>query len=458
MAIVQTDKGPRGPFAQVLAEGLRGGLRGLSGRLGALALLALLLPSSQAQPLDAIVAVVNDDVVLESEVARETNLVIPQLQQQGTAVPPSEQLRKQVVDRLILKRLQQQRAKQLGIEVDDGTLVEALSNIASRNGLTLDELRATLEAGGIRFEDFREDTRMQILLSRLQTQEVARNVQVTDQEVDRFLAKGASQLLPREQVRLQHILVALPDDPTPAQVAAAEKKAKGLLAKIRGGADFAAVAAASSDGRTALQGGDLGWFEMAAVPTLVADRARTMAKGEITEPLRSPSGFNIIKLTDIQGGSPQSVTQTKARHILIRTNELVSDADAKTRLNQLRTRILGGDDFATLARAHSDDTGSALKGGDLGWVNPGDTVPEFEEAMNALAPNAVSEPFRSPFGWHIVQVQERRTQDGAESLLRLKAREAIQRRKAEEATDAWLRQLRDEAYVELRLDRDERGL
>jgi peptidyl-prolyl cis-trans isomerase SurA len=259
-------------------------------------------------------------------------------------------------------------------------------------------------------------------------------------------------------VRLQHILVALPESPTPAQVAQAEKKAKGLLAKIRGGADFAAVAAASSDGRTALQGGDLGWFEMAAVPTLMTDLARTMAPGEVTEPLRSPSGFNIIKLTDIKGGGPQSVTQIHARHILVRTNELVSDADAKTRLGQLRTRILGGDDFATLARAHSDDTGSALKGGDLGWLSPGDTVPEFEDVMNGLAPNDVSEPFQSPFGWHIVQVLERRTQDGTDDLLRLKAREAIQRRKAEEATDAWLRRLRDEAYVELRLDRDDRDL
>lgn len=454
MAIVQTDNShPAGA-----ARSVRPPLRWPRAGWCALALIWLLAPWVQGQELDAIVAVVNDDVVLESEVAREINLVIPQLQQQGTAVPPAEQLRKQVVERLILKRLQQQRAKQLGIEVDEATLLEALSNIATRNGLSLEELKGTLEAGGIRFQDFREDTRMQILLSRLQTQEVARNVQVTDQEVERFLAKNASQLIPREQVRLQHILVALPDDPTPAQVAQAERKAKGLLAKLRGGADFAAVAAASSDGRTALQGGDLGWFEMAAVPSLVADRARTMAPGEITEPLRSPSGFNIIKLTDVKGGGPQSVTQTNARHILVRTNELVSDADAKTRLEQLRSRILGGDDFATLARAHSDDTGSALKGGDLGWVSPGDTVPEFEEAMNALAPNAVSEPFQSPFGWHIVQVLERRTQDATDDLLRLKAREAIQRRKAEEATDAWLRQLRDEAYVELRSERDARDL
>lgn len=454
MAIVRTDH--RGRADSLLDARPRHLVPGI--RWGVLPLIWALALPVLAEQLDAIVAIVNDDVVLESEIVRETNLVIPQLQQQGTAVPPPEQLRKQVLERLILKRLQQQRAKQLGIEVDEGTLLDALSNIAARNGLTLDDLKATLEAGGIRFQDFREDTRMQILLSRLQTQEVARTVQVTDQEVDRFLAKGASQLIPREQVRLQHILVALPEDPTPAQVAQAEKKAKALVAKLRGGADFAAVAAESSEGRTALQGGDLGWFEMAAVPSLVVDQARTMAKGEVTEPLRSPSGFNIIKLTDIKGGGPQSVTRTKARHILVRTNELVSDSDAKTRLNQLRTRILGGDDFATLARAHSDDTGSALRGGELGWVNPGDTVPEFEEVMSSLAPNAVSEPFRSPFGWHILQVTERSTQDGTDELLRIKAREAIQRRKAEEATEAWLRQLRGEAYVELRSEGDERDL
>ena len=417
----------------------------------------LLWPAAgvMAQSLDAIVAVVNDDVVVQSEVEHETSLVIPQLQQEGTAVPPPDQLRKQVLERLILKRLQQQRARVLGITVDDATVLEALSSIAARNGLSIEELQATLEAGGIRFADFREDTRMQILTSRLQNQEVVRNIQVTDQEVDRFLAREADSLIPREQVRLSHILVALPDNPTPAQEAAAEKKANGLLTRIRGGADFASVAAAQSDGRTALEGGDLGWFEMAAVPSLASDLAYSLGKGEVSGLLRSPSGFNIIKLADIKGGAPASVTQTNARHILVRTNELVSEEDARTRLNQLRQRIQGGDDFATLAQAHSDDTGSALKGGDLGWVSPGDTVPEFEEVMDALTPGQVSEPFESPFGWHIVQVQERRSQDTADDLLRLKAREAIQRRKAEEATEAWLRQLRDEAYVEVRLDGDD---
>ncbi|HYN77133.1 MAG TPA: peptidylprolyl isomerase, partial [Lamprocystis sp. (in: g-proteobacteria)] len=408
------------------------------------------------EELDSIIAVVNDDVVVQSELNREINLAIPQLKQQGTPLPPPEQLRKQVLERLILKRLQQQRAKQLGIKVDEAALTTALQTIATRNQLSLEDLKATLENSGIRYDDFREDTRMQIVSGRLQNQEVMGSIQVSDQEVDRFLQRDKGELMPREQVRLQHILVALPDVPSAAQLAQAETKAKQLVAKLRGGADFAAVAAASSEGRTALQGGELGWFEMAAVPSLVADKAPTMAVGEVTDPIKSPSGYNIIRLAEVKGGVPGTVTQTKARHILIRPTELVSDDDAKSRLNQLRMRIIGGDDFATLARAHSDDTGSALKGGDLGWVNPGQTVSEFEEAMNKLSPNEVSEPFRSSFGWHILQVQERRSQDTADELRRLKAREAIQRRQGDEATDAWLKRLRDEAYVDLRVPGAER--
>jgi peptidyl-prolyl cis-trans isomerase SurA len=406
------------------------------------------------QELDAIVAVVNDDVVVRSELDTEIDLILPQMQKAGTAPPPRPQLEKQVLDRLILKRLQAQRARDLGIQVEEATLNEALTNIAQRNGLSLEELQATLEAGGIRFADFREDTRSQIVTSRLQNQEVVNKIQITDQEIDRFLERESSRLIEREQVRLQHILIALPENATPAQVQAAEAKAARLVTRLRGGEDFARVAAAESDGRNALQGGDLGWFEMGAVPSLVSELAFTMAEGEISDPLSSPSGYHIIKLTEIKAATPADVVQTNARHILIRTNELVSDDDAKRRLEQLRMRIVGGEDFATLARSNSDDTGSALKGGDLGWVNPGDTVPDFEEAMNALPPNGVSEPFQSPFGWHIVQVIERRNQDQEGEFMRLKAREALQRRKAEEATEEWLRQLRDEAYVEIRLDED----
>jgi peptidyl-prolyl cis-trans isomerase SurA len=429
--------------------------RSLWGALGLALALGWMDPAPlSAQALDAIVAVVNDDVVVQSELEREIALVIPQLNQRGTAVPPPDQLRKQVLDRLILKHLQQQRAKDLGIQVDEATLEEALQGIAGRNGLPLDELKATLEAGGIRFEDFREDTRAQILSSRLQNQEVVRKIQISEPEVDRFLARESSRLIEREQVRLQHILIATPDNPTPEQVKRAENKAKQLVERLRGGADFAEVAVRESDGRNALEGGDLGWFEMGAVPSLVADLAYTLAEGEVSEPLSSPSGFHIIRMREIKAATPEDVTQTRARHILVRTNEIVSDADARQRLLQLRDRLLAGEDFATLARSNSDDTGSALKGGELGWVDPGNTVPEFEEQMNAMAVGATSEPFKSPFGWHILQVEERRSRSANEDILRLKAREALQRRKAEEATEEWLRQLRDEAYVEIRLDQD----
>jgi peptidyl-prolyl cis-trans isomerase SurA len=403
------------------------------------------------QELDAIIAVVNNDVVVRSELESEIALMLPQMQQAGTTPPPRPQLEKQVLDRLILQRLQTQRARDMGIQVEEADLNEALVKIAERNGLSLEELQATLEAGGIRFEDFREDTRAQIVTSRLQNQEVVNKIQVTDQEIDRFLKRESSRLIEREQVRLQHILISLPDNATAAQRRDAEAKAARLVAQLRAGADFGQVAARESDGRNALQGGDLGWFEMGAVPSLASELAFTMAEGEISDPLPSSSGYHIIKMREIKAATPADVVQTNARHILVRTNELISDDDAQRRLAQLRKRIVDGDDFAALARAHSDDTGSALKGGDLGWVNPGDTVPDFETAMNALPLKGVSAPFQSPFGWHIVQVLERRTQDREGEYMRLKAREALQRRKAEEATDDWLRQLRDEAYVEIRL-------
>jgi peptidyl-prolyl cis-trans isomerase SurA len=416
------------------------------------ALLAILPgPLWAIEELDSIVAVVNNEVIVRSELAHEIELTIPQLRERGTELPPRSVLEHQVLERLILKRLQLQEAKKLGIEVDDATLTEAMTNIAARNGMTLEDLQATLEGSGIRFDDFREDTRMQILMSRLQAQEVVKNIVVTNQEVDRFLQREASSLIERSEVRLFHILVAVSETASADEVEKARRKAQNLVKKLRAGADFAQTALRNSDGRRALEGGDLGWFSMAEVPSLVQDLSHELAKGEISEPLRSPSGFHIIKLADIKGEAPEVITQTNARHILIRTNEVVSDQDARTRLAQLRMRIVGGDDFATLARSHSDDTGSALKGGDLGWLNPGDTVPEFETAMNGLAPGQVGQPFESPFGWHIVQVVERRRQDTTDELMRIKAREAIRERKADEAIEEWLRRLRDEAYVEIRL-------
>ncbi|MCG6863759.1 MAG: peptidylprolyl isomerase [Chromatiaceae bacterium] len=418
-------------------------------------LICFLVPAAGAlratEELDSIVAVVNSDVIVGSELAHEVALVIPEIQGRGTTLPPRADLERQVLERMILKRLQLQKAESLGITVDDAMLTDAITNIAARNGMTLEELQAALESGGVRFEDFAADTRLQLVTTRLQAQEVVKNIDVTEQEIDRFLERDSSRLVERTDVRLSHILIAVPEGAPAEAVKKAEAKAEDLEGRLRDGADFAQLAVRFSDGRQALEGGDLGWFPMGQVPSLAQEAANSLSKGEVSKPLRSPSGFHIIKLTDLKGSAPEIVTQTHARHILIRTNEIVSDDDARIRLEQLRIRIVGGDDFATLARSHSDDTGSALKGGDLGWVNPGDTVPEFEAVMNALGPNQVSEPFKSTFGWHIVQVVERRTQDTTDDIMRLKAREALRERKADEAVEIWLRQLRDEAYVEIRL-------
>ncbi len=414
-------------------------------------------PASHAatQALDDIVAVVNNDVIVRSELNQEIALLLPQLQANGTTAPPRQVLERQVLDRLISKRLQLQRAKTLGIEVTDEMLTEALTNIAARNNLPLEQLRQALENNGIDFNSFREDTRSQIALSQLQAQEVVKNLRVTDAEINRFLAREADSLLTRKEVRLQHILLALPEAPTPAQIQAAEHKAQGLLKQLKAGEDFAKLAVAHSDGYHALEGGDLGWFPMAEVPSLAVDLSRTLKKGEVAPPFRSPSGVHLIKLMDFRGDAPAPMMQTHARHILLRTNELISDNDARTRLTYIRTRLINGEDFATLARAHSDDTGSALKGGDLGWVNPGDTVPAFEKAMNRLAPNALSEPIKTSFGWHLIQVLERRNQATPDTTLRLKAAEAIRARKAEEAIELWRRRLRDEAYIDIRLNHGE---
>lgn len=407
---------------------------------------------AQIEELDGIVAVVNNDVIVRSELEREIRLSMTQLQESGAAIPARSILERRVLDQLILERIQAQQAKTLGLDVSDAMLDEAITSIARRNNLTLEELQVTMEAGGMDYGQFREDTREKMLTQRLQAEEVIKKIRVSDQEIDRFLATNSDSLIEREEVRLQHILIALPEEPSDSQVERARRKTQTLVAKLRSGADFAQTARNSSDGGRAQEGGDLGWFKVDEVPGLVTEQARTLSKGEVSDPLRSPSGFHVIKMTDIKGDGPGTVRQTHARHILVRTNELVSKQDAQTRLSQLRIRIVGGADFDQLARSHSDDTGSALKGGDLGWVSPGDTVPAFETAMDTLGPNEVSQPFESPFGWHIIQVIERRDQDTSEDAMRLRAREEIQKRKATGATDEWLQQLRDEAYVEVRLE------
>jgi peptidyl-prolyl cis-trans isomerase SurA len=420
-----------------------------------LSLLALFVFSAEAAivEVDRIVAIVNDDVVMLSELNNQIHTIRAQLAQRGQAAPPDESLRKQVLERIIITRLQLQVAERSGITVSDNQINRAIANIASQNGMTITQFRATLEADGFDFETFREDMRRNMITSRVLQRNVKQRINITEREIDNFLATNKTQRGVNEQYHLQHILIGVPDGASSEQIKQAEDKALRIIAELRNGADFTRMAQTRSDGQNALNGGDLGWRSKAELPSLFIEAVQNMQQGEISNPIRSPSGFHIIKLSELRSEESRHVVQqTHARHILIRPSELTSAEDARVRLEQLKIRLENGEDFASLARAHSDDRGSAANGGDLGWTGPGDLVGPFEAAMNELQPGQISEPFQTPFGWHIVQVVERRNYDDTEKYLRNAARTAILKRKEEEETEAFLRRLRDEAYVEYRLD------
>ncbi len=406
------------------------------------------------QLIDRVVAVVNDDVILASELRDEMRKLVSRLRAANVAPPSIEVLMRRAAEQLVLEKLQLNEAERLGISVDQDTLTKALNNIAAKNGLSLGELRSAVEKDGMEFGQFRNSIREQILITRLRNREVIGRIQVSKIEVENQLARAGKNPGGRSEFHILHILVAVPDGATPSQIQAAQAKTRRLLGQLDDGADFRTLAQAESDGQQALQGGDLGWLKADQLPALFIDEVAAMQRGGTAGPLRSSSGFHIIRLEDYRGGDRNIVAQTHARHILIRTNELTSDEDAQLRLERLRERIIRGDDFATLARANSDDKGSAINGGDLQWVNPGDLVPKFEEVMSGLEPGTLSQPFKTEFGWHIVEVLERRDYDATDEAARARAREIIRDRKADEALELYLRRLRDEAFVELRLDDD----
>jgi len=385
------------------------------------------------EDVDSIVAIVNDDVIVRSELNDEVNQLVAQLRQQGTRVPSKSVLESQVLERLILKTLQLAAAKQAGIVIGDGILNRALNNIAAENKMSLDEFRKALDADGIGFQRFREAIREQITISRLREQRVVRRIEVSKQELDSYLKKESARFTQRSDYHISHILIETPEGASSEQIADAKSKAEQLLARVRQGEiTFKEAAITESDGRQALEGGELGWRNAAQLPSMFVEVLAGMERGDISDPIRNSSGFHLVMLQDYKGGERKIVTQTHARHILIRTNEITSDDDARNRLSQLKQRIEGGDDFATLARSHSDDKGSAIKGGDLGWTNPGDFVPKFEEMLNTLEINQISEPFKSQFGWHIVQLLEKRKHDNTEEVQRALARDAIRERKSAE--------------------------
>ena len=401
--------------------------------------------------IDRIIAVVNDDVITVSELDKELSSIKQQLRAQNTTLPAAETLRAQVLDRMVLKRLQLQLAGINHVKIDDEALNRTILNIATQNKLSLSEFRNVLDSDGINFEDYRETIRTELTLAQLRQRQVTNRIVVTDQEVDEFLETQAVQGAASDEFRLSHILIVVPDAATVEQVDKAQKKVASVLAELRKGADFAQTALSVSGGAQALQGGDLGWRKLGQLPTLFSNIVTTMKVGDLSEPIRSPSGFHLIKLADQRKGDEQHmVNQTRARHILIRPTELLSSDDARRKLEQLKQRIAAGDDFADLARSHSEDNVTAVNGGSVGWVSPGDLVPAFEEVMNPLKVNEVSAPFHTQFGWHIVQVLERRDYDNTVELKKTRAREEIRQRKIEEETQTWLRQMRDEAFVELR--------
>ena len=405
--------------------------------------------AANIEAVDQIAAVVNDEVITRSELEARYKEVLAQLRQQNTPLPPKALLEKQLLERMITERAILQHASSTGIRVDASQVERTVERIAQQNKLDVEGLKAALARDGTSFDKFRDEIRNEIMIARARERDVDNKIVVSDGEIDGYLQTQAAQGRD-EEYNLSHMLIAVPENASPEQIQARRAKAQDIVDQLAKGADFAQLSASYSDAPNAMQGGNLGWKSSAEVPTLFVDTLRTLKPGEVAPLIKSANGFHIIKLNDKRGlNTNMVVTQTHARHILIKPSELVSEADAKNRLMQIRERLENGQKFEDLARQYSEDA-SASKGGDLGWINPGDTVPEFEKALDALQPNELSQPIQTPFGWHLIQVLERRQRDVTEERQKLLARKAIRERKADEAYQEWVRQLRDSAYVEIR--------
>ncbi len=413
-------------------------------------LLSVTVTVAQAQEtvLDRIVALVDDEVVLASELAAEIDSVSRELSQRNVRMPPRDELRRQVLERLIMQTLQFNVAERRGIRVDSATLDAAVRRVAERNGITLPELRDALESEGLTMARFRDQMRREITLSRLREQEMNRRIDVTDQEIEQFIERNRDQT---RSYNLAQILIAIPEAASAQAIDSARQRAQQVQSRLASGESFARVAAAASDARNALEGGDIGWRTRAQLPSAAAQAITALAPGQTTDILRTPAGFQLFYLNEIRDIDERIIQQAKLRHILIETNQVVSDEDARLRLEALRNRISQGILFAELARSNSDDPTTASQGGDLGWINPANLPPNFRERVEALDVGELSQPFRARSGWHLVELLERRERDAGEQIAREEAAEAIRQRKSEEETELWLRELREEAYVEIRL-------
>ena len=410
---------------------------------------AVLSFTTTAEVLDRMLAVVEDDVILESELNLEVATILQRMQASNAQLPPEAMLRKQVLEKLIMDKLQRLMAEKAGITVSEEMLTTSALEIAERNHLSLEQFRAELQNQGMSYKAFLDNMRNEIIINQLRGRELGGRIKVTDREIDHYLETEGKVGSEDIQYRLGHILVAVREGASATDIKKAQEKVNQVLEKLREGQDFGKLAMSYSDDANALKGGDLGWRALRDIPSLFSEGITRMQAGQVADAIRSPSGFHIIKMLEIKGIDSHTITKTKVRHILIKTNELIDDTEASKRLLELKKRIEDGDDFAALARSHSDDKGTAIKGGSLDWVTPGDLVKPFEEAMNGLNIGQISAPVQTQFGWHLIQVNEREKKDNSVEYRKNQVREAIRKRKIEEETELWMRRLRDEAYVEI---------
>ena len=429
----------------------------MAATLSSLALFATGAVAQTAKPVlvDAIVVVVNSDVITHSELQKRVQKITQRLRAAGKKLPEEKVLKKQVAEQLIIERIQVQKAKEQGMHISDAKLDRAISRIAAQNSLTVQQLRAKIEGDGTAFSEFRQQVRQDIMTRRIREREVNNKVQVMDSEVDNYLAAEGGDGAAKE-VNLAHILIRIPENASPEQIAASRKRASDVMSQLKSGKPFDQVALSNSDGAAALKGGDLGWRKMDELPELFAKATADLKDGEVSKVVRSPNGFHILKVAErrqSQGGMKlPPVQQIHARHILIKVTEIVPAEEAQRKLQDIKQRLENkAATFDEMARLYSNDA-SAGNGGDLGWLYPGDTVPEFERAMVALKPGEVSEPVQTPFGYHLIEVLERKTDEASQERVRMAVRKAMRERKIAEATENWLRQLRDSAYVQYRMD------
>ncbi len=428
----------------------------LSDCLRPLLLGALLLGTAAhaaVQPLDSVVAIVDNDVIMKSQMDQRVREVQQTIAKRGSGVPPAEALQPQVLDRLILENLQLQIGERSGIRITDEELNQAIGTIAQRNNMSVDQFRAALSRDGLSFNDAREQVRREMIISRVRQRRVAERIQVSDQEVKNFLASGQGKAQLSEEFHLANILIATPDSASSDQIQTAARKAQDLYGKLKQGADFGQMAIANSASESALEGGDMGWRKAAQLPPPFGDMLGTMPIGDVTPPARTPGGFIILKLLEKRGGEGQAQMRDEVhvRHILIKPSEIRSEEETKRLAQKIYDRIQNGDDFGELAKSFSEDPGSALNGGDLNWVDPGSLVPEFRQVMNDTPQGTLSKPFKTAYGWHVLEVLGRRATDSTNQARDQQALTVLRNRKYDEELQTWLRQIRDEAYVEIKL-------